>query len=81
MPTPSDENIAPELTEENSPQASEPSGKRAIWQEFCADDALLQMHNVNPHELEALSRVAMLGSVDSKADLVFMLSAIRRRRR
>ena len=73
MPTRPDENIPAELSEEIAT-----SSKRAIWQEFTNDHELLRAHNVKPNELEALSRVAMLGSVQSKDDLIFILSAIRR---
>jgi len=55
--------------------------KRVLWREFCADHALLSARNVKPQELEALSRIVMLGSVESKADLLFILSAMRRPRR
>lgn len=54
--------------------------KRAIWKAFREDQNLVRRHNIQPHELEALSRVAMLGTVRSKADLIFILSAIRRPR-
>ena len=57
------------------------SSKREIWEKFVNDHALLDAHNVKPGELEALERIAMLGSIDSEADLIFILSAIRRPRR
>ncbi len=60
-------------------QASNPS-KRDIWQDFAGDHALIEAHNIKSEELEALERITMLGSVHSKADLIFMLSAIRRAR-
>lgn len=64
------------------PIGKEPTSiKSVLWREFCADDALLRAHNVKPHELETLSRIVMLGSVHSRADLLFMLSAMRRPRR
>jgi hypothetical protein len=76
VPTPPNENIDLEPTDETSI-----STKRAIWEEFRSDPDLLRAHNIKPHELETLSRVAMLGEVRCKADLIFMLSAIRRPRR
>ena len=76
MSTRPDENIPAELSE-----GMATSRKRAIWQQFSDDHELLRAHNVKPNELEALSRVAMLGSIHSKADLIFILSAIRRPRR
>ena len=77
MPTHRDENIAHEPTHK-TPTAHKPSGKRALWEAFCKDRALLRLRNIQPHELETLSRVAMLGSARSKSDLIFMLNAIRR---
>ncbi|MFZ1888179.1 MAG: hypothetical protein WAU33_09115 [Candidatus Binataceae bacterium] len=77
MPTPADEKIAHKPIDKTS-AADKLSVKRAVWEVFCEDRALLRRHNVKPHELEALSRVAMLGSVRTKSDLIFILSAIRR---
>lgn len=80
MPTHRDENIAHEPTHKTR-IGHKASGKRALWEAFCKDKALLRLRNIQPHELETLSGVAMLGSVRSKADLIFMLNAIRRARR
>ncbi len=79
MPTHRDENTAHEPTKETA-KPRQLSVKRAVFEVFCEDHALLRRHNVQPHELEALSRVAMLGSVRTKSDLIFILSAIRRPR-
>ncbi|MHB8382101.1 MAG: hypothetical protein ACYDC3_07145 [Candidatus Binataceae bacterium] len=76
MPTTPEEKIAQPTDKTSEPANS--SVKRAIWKAFRDDHALHQRHNIKPHELEALSRIAMLGSLRSKADLIFMLSAIRR---
>jgi hypothetical protein len=76
------ENIAHDQTQAGPTHkrsaADSASIKRAVWEVFRDDHALLRRHNVLPHELEALSRVAMLGSVRTKGDLIFMLNAIRR---
>ena len=77
MPTSPDEKIAQKPTDETS-DTDQLSIKRAVWEVFRDDHELLRLHNVQPHELDALSRVAMLGSVRTKADLIFMLNAIRR---
>ena len=77
MPTSPDEKIAQKQTDETS-NTDQLSIKRAVWEVFRDDHELLRLHNVQPHELDALSRVAMLGSVRTKADLIFMLNAIRR---
>lgn len=84
MPTHRDEEIAHDQFNNHPPieaSAAKPSIRRAVWEVFCEDHALLRRHNVQPHELAALSRVAMLGSIRTKADLIFMLNAIRRPRR
>ena len=77
MPTSQDEKIAQKPTEKTS-NTDQLSIKRAVWEVFRDDHELLRRHNVQPHELEALSRVAMLGSARTKTDLIFMLNAIRR---
>ena len=52
-----------------------------IWEKFCADEALLRTHRISSAELQALSRVAILGSYESRDDLLFMLSMLRKARR
>ncbi|MGC1677767.1 MAG: hypothetical protein WA740_09550 [Candidatus Binataceae bacterium] len=77
MPTHRDENIAHKPTR----KTHKTSVKGSVWEAFCNDTALLRLRNIQPHEIETLSHVAMLGSVRSKSDLIFMLNAIRRARR
>ncbi len=79
MPPHRDREVAHEPTKETS-KTHQLSVKRAVWEVFCEDHVLLRRHNVQPHELGALSRVAMLGSVRTKSDLIFMLNVIRRPR-
>ncbi|HYB92197.1 MAG TPA: hypothetical protein VEC38_14265 [Candidatus Binataceae bacterium] len=51
---------------------------QTVWQSFCADEHLKQIHKITDAEMKALSKVAMLGRVLSKQDYLFILDLIRR---
>jgi hypothetical protein len=51
--------------------------RKAVWDDFCADDELRRIYNIQPEELKSLSRSVMLGTFKSKEDLVFMLKVLR----
>ncbi len=57
------------------------SFRREIWESFAADRTLRERHQITDQEMEALSRLAMLGSILSKQDYVFILSTIRSSKR
>jgi hypothetical protein len=57
---------------------SHASQGRSVWEEFCRDERLLRAHNITPEEMESLRRVALMGPIVSKQDLIFMLGTIRR---
>lgn len=54
-----------------------PKTQREIIDEFCAESEVLKRLQVTPEELDALTRVSMLGIMTSKQDLLFMLRQIR----
>lgn len=65
------------------PSAREMLGQRAqpsaasSWESFCKDEPLRRVHNIAPDEMEILSRVAMLGEVQSPRSFLYVLNAIR----
>jgi len=63
-----------------TPRARRPPtpARRAVWEEFLADVSLQRTYNIQPEEIESLGTAAMLGNFNSKTDLLFMLSVIRR---
>lgn len=53
------------------------TGRKAKWEEFCADEQLRRSYNITPEELEALGQVTLLGEVRDERDFAFVLSVIR----
>ncbi|MHB8383298.1 MAG: hypothetical protein ACYDC3_13285 [Candidatus Binataceae bacterium] len=49
-----------------------------VWTAFQSDQALRAKHKITEQEMEALSHLAMLGSILSKQDFVFILNTIRK---
>ena len=49
----------------------------SAWEKFLNDKNLQRVHNISEEEMEVLSRVALLGEVQSPADLIYVLNAIR----
>ncbi|MGH7778702.1 MAG: hypothetical protein ACREQR_02590 [Candidatus Binataceae bacterium] len=52
--------------------------RREVWSSFQSDQALRDRHQITDQEMEALSHLAMLGSILSKQDFVFILKTIRK---
>ncbi|MFZ0659713.1 MAG: hypothetical protein WAM05_13400 [Candidatus Binataceae bacterium] len=52
--------------------------RREVWQSFQCDQALRARHKITDNEMEALSHLAMLGSILSKQDFIFILKTIRK---
>jgi len=50
---------------------------KSAWSEFRKDERLRRIHNITEQEMEALSRVALMGEVRSKQDFVYILNTIR----
>lgn len=63
--------------EVNSMMSEQPSSEASVWDSFVKDEKLRKIHNITDEEIEALSRVARLGSVRSPRDFIFILNAIR----
>ena len=49
----------------------------SAWDEFRNDKRLHRLHNINPEEMDILSRLALMGNVRSPRDFLFVLNAIR----
>jgi len=50
---------------------------KSAWSEFRKDERLRRIHNITEQEMEALSRVALMGEVRSKQDFIYILNTIR----
>jgi transcriptional regulator with XRE-family HTH domain len=60
--------------------SSEPDTAEAsvsAWEQFRKNDQLRRVHNVSNNEMEMLSRVALLGDVQSPRDLIHILNTVR----
>jgi transcriptional regulator with XRE-family HTH domain len=53
------------------------TAEESSWQKFLNDKALHRLHDISDEEMEVLSRVALLGEVQSPGDLIYVLNAIR----
>src|SRR6202050_4741926 len=49
----------------------------SAWEDFRKNEQIRRLHNINNEEMEALSRVALLGEVRSQRDFVYILTTIR----
>jgi transcriptional regulator with XRE-family HTH domain len=49
----------------------------SAWEQFRKNDQLRRVHNVSNNEMEMLSRVALLGDVQSPRDLIYILNTVR----
>ena len=50
---------------------------KSAWGDFRNDTRLRKIHNISDQEMEALSRVALMGDVRSKHDFIYILNTIR----
>jgi hypothetical protein len=58
-------------------QAEGQAAKGRMFEEFCADAESMESMGVTAQELQALSRASLLGILDSKEDVMFILRQIR----
>jgi len=49
----------------------------SAWEDFRHNDQIRRLHNVTNEEMEALSRVALMGEVRSQRDFIYILNTIR----
>jgi transcriptional regulator with XRE-family HTH domain len=47
------------------------------WEDFRKNEQIRRLHNINNEEMEALSRVALMGEVRSQRDFIYILNTIR----
>ncbi len=60
--------------------ADEPDTAEApvsAWEQFRKNDQLRRLHNISSNEMEMLSRVALLGDVQSPRELIYILNTVR----
>lgn len=55
----------------------EETAANSAWEDFRHNDQLRRIHNVTNEEMEALSRVALMGEVRSQRDFIYILTTIR----
>jgi transcriptional regulator with XRE-family HTH domain len=55
----------------------EQKDSKSAWAEFRSDSRLRRIHGISEPEMEALSRVALMGDVRSKHDFIYILNTIR----
>jgi hypothetical protein len=49
----------------------------SAWEDFRKNEQIRRLHNINNEEMEALSRVALMGEVRSQRDFIYILTTIR----
>src|SRR6202046_4653604 len=49
----------------------------SAWEDFRKNEQVRRLHNINNEEMEALSRVALMGEVRSQRDFIYILTTIR----
>jgi transcriptional regulator with XRE-family HTH domain len=55
----------------------ETGSRKPAWEEFRRDERIRRAHNITPDEMELLSIVAMIGTVSSSRDFIYILTAVR----
>ncbi|HLX06002.1 MAG TPA: hypothetical protein VKR28_10730 [Candidatus Binatus sp.] len=58
-------------------EAEDQAAKGSVFEEFCADAESIESLGVTAQELQALSRASLLGILESKEDVTFVLRQIR----
>jgi transcriptional regulator with XRE-family HTH domain len=49
----------------------------SAWDQFRKNDQLRRVHNISNNEMEMLSRVALLGDLQSPRELIYILNTVR----
>ena len=49
----------------------------SAWEDFRKNEQMRRLHNISNEEMEALSRVALMGEVRSQRDFIYILTTIR----
>jgi transcriptional regulator with XRE-family HTH domain len=49
----------------------------SAWEDFRRNEQIRRLHNITNEEMEALSRVALMGEVRSQRDFIYILNTIR----
>ena len=60
-----------------SAQPERAEGSVSAWDQFRTNEQLRRIHNVSNDEMEMLSRVALLGEIQSPRELIFILMTVR----
>jgi transcriptional regulator with XRE-family HTH domain len=51
--------------------------RHSAWDEFRKDDRLKRLHGVTSDEMEMLSKVALMGQINSSRDFIYILNTVR----
>ena len=51
--------------------------ENTTWEDFRKNEQVRRLHNISNEEMEALSRVALMGEVRSQRDFIYILNTIR----
>jgi transcriptional regulator with XRE-family HTH domain len=49
----------------------------SAWEEFRRDERLRRLHNIAADEMDILSRVALMGEINSPRDFIYVLTTVR----
>jgi transcriptional regulator with XRE-family HTH domain len=60
-----------------SNEADTAEARDSAWDQFRKNDQLRRVHNITNNEMEMLSRVALLGDVQSPRELIYILNTVR----
>jgi hypothetical protein len=63
----------PKVAELIKPAVAQP----AMWESFLNDKPLHQKHRITSEEMQFLTKVAKLGEIKDRRDLIFILIAVR----
>jgi len=58
-------------------QREETPGDNSAWEDFRKNEQTRRLHSISNEEMEALSRVALMGEVRSQRDFIYILNTIR----
>ena len=58
-------------------QREETPDNNSAWEDFRKNEQARRLHSISAEEMEALSRVALMGEVRSQRDFIYILNTIR----
>ncbi|HKV55908.1 MAG TPA: helix-turn-helix domain-containing protein [Candidatus Binataceae bacterium] len=67
----------PDAVELLAPNDSRNDKRSSAWEAFRHDDRVRRRYNISSDEMEMLSRVALMGEINSARDFIYILNAVR----